>query len=276
MKTSLYLWIDRLVVIAFTFSGLFFHAPRLWYTCLMVMFAAITLPLFTGIALTHLISLKQSPRLQGPRRRPALILRGTRVTLVASWIVACMAAWPYAMIRSGHPTGLVWSLAAAHTSAWRLGLQTLASLFIIDAYLYWKHRLLHTRAMFGFHRSHHVFGDPTTYASFAVGPIETLLTFWPVMLICIPAATHFAPVYFGLVGGFVLLNFYLHCGVSFAWIEATLPHALINTSVFHNRHHAKVGVNFGEALTLWDRICGTRDVEQEAPYSAQVVVDEAQ
>ena len=33
----------------------------------------------------------------------------------------------------------------------------------------------------------------------------------------------------------------------------------MNTSVFHNRHHANAEVNFGEALTLWDRLCRTRE-----------------
>jgi lathosterol oxidase len=70
---------------------------------------------------------------------------------------------------------------------------------------------------------------------------------------------HYAPVYFSLVVGFVLLNFYLHCGVTAAAIEATLPRLRLNTSVFHNRHHANAEVNFGEALTLWDDLLGTRE-----------------
>lgn len=58
---------------------------------------------------------------------------------------------------------------------------------------------------------------------------------------------------------FVWLNFSLHCGVASRLLERTLPRFLINTSAFHNRHHANAEVNFGEALTLWDHLCKTRE-----------------
>jgi len=78
------------------------------------------------------------------------------------------------------------------------------------------------------------------------------------LILCFPAATHWAPLYLGLVVGFVLLNYYLHCGVTIGWVEATLPTATVNTSAFHNQHHSNANVHFGEALTLWDRLCRTR------------------
>jgi lathosterol oxidase len=87
-----------------------------------------------------------------------------------------------------------------------------------------------------------------------------VLTFWPVILVAFPWAPHYAPVYFPLVGAFVLLNLYLHSGVSSRLIEATLPRLFVNTSAFHHRHHANADVNFGEALTLWDHLLGTREV----------------
>lgn len=57
----------------------------------------------------------------------------------------------------------------------------------------------------------------------------------------------------------MILNLYLHSGVSSRLIEATLPRLFVNTSAFHNRHHANAEVNFGEALTLWDHLLGTRE-----------------
>jgi hypothetical protein len=57
---------------------------------------------------------------------------------------------------------------------------------------------------------------------------------------------------------FVCLNFYLHCGVTLRWVEATLPRLYLNTSAFHNVHHARANTHFGEALYLWDALCGTR------------------
>ena len=62
-----------------------------------------------------------------------------------------------------------------------------------------------------------------------------------------------------LVAGFVMLNFYLHSGVASRLLEAVLPRLFVNTSAFHNRHHANAEVHFGEALTLWDHLCRTRE-----------------
>ena len=65
-------------------------------------------------------------------------------------------------------------------------------------------------------------------------------------------------MYFGLVGAFVTLNLYLHSGVTYRWVEATLPRVFLNTSAFHNVHHSHANANFGEAMFLWDTICKTR------------------
>jgi lathosterol oxidase len=56
----------------------------------------------------------------------------------------------------------------------------------------------------------------------------------------------------------VLLNFYLHSGVTWRWVEATLPRAYFNTSAHHNIHHSHADTNFAEAFTIWDYLCGTR------------------
>jgi lathosterol oxidase len=77
--------------------------------------------------------------------------------------------------------------------------------------------------------------------------------------VSLPEAPHYAPVYFSLVGSFVALNFYLHCGVASAVLEAALPRLFVNTSAFHNRHHANADVNFGEAFTIWDHLLSTRE-----------------
>jgi lathosterol oxidase len=256
---SLHRWIDRAVLAALSLAGLLHpESPRVWFGCLALGFAGIALPVLAGAGLVAWASTRAPVRLQGPRRLPSLILRGVRDTAGAAWIAACLLAWPLTRLALHHPIGLVWSLDQAGGSAARLALQTGAGLLAMDAWLYWKHRLLHTRLLWGFHRAHHVYKDPTALASFAVGPVESLLTFWPILLLSIPQATHWAPLYFALIGGFIALNFYLHCGVALRALEATLPRIYVNTSAFHNLHHADARVNFGEALTVWDRLCRTR------------------
>lgn len=58
------------------------------------------------------------------------------------------------------------------------------------------------------------------------------------------------------------LNFYLHCGVRIEWAEKLIAPTGINTSAFHNIHHSHAVVHFGEAMTVWDRICKTRLVDR--------------
>jgi sterol desaturase/sphingolipid hydroxylase (fatty acid hydroxylase superfamily) len=233
-----------------------------FYQALALVFVALALPV-NAVSLWLAGVAERSPlRLQGPRRRPLLALRGMRDTTLAAWIAACLAAWPVSRAWAGLPTGLVWSLEAAGGLPLVIG-ETVGALLVLDAWLYWKHRLLHTRALFAFHRFHHVYRDPSSLASFAVGPVESLLTFWPVLLVAFPAARHFAPLYFPLVVVFILFNLYLHCGFPVRILEATLPRLYINTAVFHNVHHANAEAHFGEAMTLWDHICKTRLVDRK-------------
>lgn len=254
--------VDALVVVALTAAGLLRpEGAGPFYWALLEGFTAIALSVLAGAALVTLVAEARPVRLQGPRKRPALVLRGMRDTAIAAWVASCLLAWPLSRLQQGLPNGLTWSLTEAG-GALRAIVQTALALVVLDAWLYWKHRLLHTRWLFPFHRGHHGYRDPTAFAGFAVGPVESLLTFWPVVIWAHPLAVHWAPLYFGLVFAFVLLNFYLHCGVAWGLLEATLPRLFVNTSRFHNRHHANAEVNFGEALTLWDRLCRTREEDR--------------
>jgi len=251
--------IDAAVLVVLTAAG-FLHPerPGTWFSSLGVSFAVLVVPVLSGAAIVTGLSGRLGARIQGPRIKPAPMAREAFETARAMYVAACLMAWPLTSYRLGHATGLVWNLDEHGVSAARVLLQTLLGVIVIDAWLYWKHRLLHTRLLFGFHKSHHAFRDPTAFAGFAVGPIESLLTFWPILLLCFPEALHWAPLYFGLVVGFVNLNFYLHCGVTLSWVEKTLPRIFLNTSAFHNVHHARANTHFGEALYLWDVLCGTR------------------
>jgi sterol desaturase/sphingolipid hydroxylase (fatty acid hydroxylase superfamily) len=263
-RWSIHNLVDGALPVLLTLAGLLYReSPGTWFTSLAFSFAVLAVPVLSGAAIVTLLSRRFGKRIQGPRTRPALMAREAFETARAMYVIACLMAWPLTLWRLGHPTGLIWSLDAAGLSLGRVLLQTFVGVMVIDAWLYWKHRLLHTRALFGFHKAHHIFRDPTAFAGFAVAPVETLLTFWPILILCHPQATHWAPLYFGLVVGFVNLNFYLHCGVTFGWVEKTFPRALLNTSAFHNVHHSHANVHFGEALVLWDIICGTRLIDRE-------------
>ncbi|MEZ4447167.1 MAG: sterol desaturase family protein [Polyangiaceae bacterium] len=234
------------------------ESPLTWLACLAVAFGGLCLVVLTAAGLFYALSLRTGARIQGERRKAPPMLREAAETARAMFVAATLAAWPLSLWRLGHPTAMVWDLTPTGTSPLQMVVMMGFGVVAMDAWLYWKHRLLHTRLLFGFHKAHHHFRDPTPFAGFAVAPVESLLTFWPILLLCIPQAVHWAPMYIALVVGFVVLNLYLHSGVTYGWVEATLPRVLLNTSAFHNVHHSHANVNFGEAMILWDKICKTR------------------
>ncbi|HLP20386.1 MAG TPA: sterol desaturase family protein [Chitinophagales bacterium] len=250
-------FIDWSIVVLFFLSGLFHPNPTVYYKSMASIFAIIIIPLLTFCYLVYLFSERNGERIQGERRKDPLIAQEIFGTTRAAFVVACMAAWPAGMYKLGMPTGLVWTIEEMGLTWWMVVIQMWAGIVAVDAMTYWKHRLLHTRAFFPFHKHHHSFRDPTPFAGFAVGPLETLLTFWPLLLICLPEAKHFAPLYFTAIVSFVFLNLYLHCGVTFGWLEKLLPRMWLNSSAWHNIHHSDVNANFGEVSFIWDKLCKT-------------------
>jgi sterol desaturase/sphingolipid hydroxylase (fatty acid hydroxylase superfamily) len=187
-------------------------------------------------------------------------------------VFALCAAFPLHLLRTGRPTALAWTLADAQPEApASLALyaaKLVAGTLLVDAYMYAKHRLLHSRALFMFHRQHHAFHNPTPFASFAVAPVEALLTYAPVLFLCIPlpAMRIWAQAQALWVAAFVALNLYLHAGYELRWLEAVLRLVGLNSSAFHNVHHSSGGrSNFGELMTVWDTLLGSgRHPDSEA------------
>ncbi len=251
-------WIDRFVLVAIPAAGALSWDPGLWYASFGIAFACLIGAVFSGAFIVTRWAEARSERIQGPRRKAPMLREEAWVTAQAMWVMAGLAAWPITAAQLGHETGFHWSLEGTGWTPWAAIGVTLLGLVGVDAWTYWKHRALHTQALFGFHRDHHTFRDPSAFAGFAVGPLEALWTFAPVLAVLHPEALHWGPAYVFLVVGFVCLNLYLHCGVTVGWIEATLPRIGINTSAFHNVHHSHARVNFAEVATWWDRICKTR------------------
>ena len=127
--------------------------------------------------------------------------------------------------------------------------------------MYWKHRILHSRTFFAFHRSHHMFRDPTPFAGFAVHPVEAIVTFGPVLFAMCPWVGLCIPLHYPVLAFLAVLNLYLHCGYQIWVVEKLLAPLFINTSAFHNAHHFKTRTHFGEILWLWDWINCTGDHE---------------
>lgn len=254
-------WVDRVVLVGLPTLGLLHARPGSWYESFAILFAILASSVLGAAWVVTRWAEARTPRIQGPRRKPPMIREEATITAQAMWVMAALAAWPLTAHRLGQPTGFTWSLEGTGFTPITAIAVTLLGLIGVDAWTYWKHRALHGKWLFGFHRDHHRFRDPSAFAGFAVGPLEALWTFLPVLIVWHPAALHWGPLYFGLVIGFVLLNLYLHCGIEVPVLERIMPRVGLNTSGFHNVHHSHVRANFGEVARWWDRICGTRQAD---------------
>lgn len=223
-------YIDWAVVIGAFASGALHPAPTQFYDSVWRLFLIITIPLFSACGLIYLYAERYGQRIQGERKKAPLMGEEAFGSARAMFVVSCMAAWPMGLYRAGFPTGLAWTIADMGIPGWLVVVEMYFGIVAVDALTYWKHRLLHTKLFYPFHMHHHTFRDPTPFAGFAVGPVETVLTFFPLLFICFPPAKHFAPLYFSAITGFVFLNLYLHCGVTFSFLEKLLPRLLLNSS----------------------------------------------
>ena len=128
---------------------------------------------------------------------------------------------------------------------------------ISDAWTFWKHYMFHHPSVYAIHKEHHKFHDPSTYAGFAIHPVEGFFTFWPILVMCVPQINLYAPLHLPFIGAFYSLNLYLHCGYTIPFLEKLLGMFMVNTSVWHNKHHQLRVTHFGEMLIIWDLIMGT-------------------
>ncbi len=123
---------------------------------------------------------------------------------------------------------------------------------VVDALAYYCHRALHQKWLFRrIHRWHHRYVATTPFVATAVHPVELLtfqaLTFLPLFLFPVHAAA--AAVVLIYVLAFNVID---HSGVD---LDSRLPWQ--PSSRFHDDHHAYFHCNFGQHLTLWDRLHGT-------------------
>jgi lathosterol oxidase len=123
---------------------------------------------------------------------------------------------------------------------------------VTDWVIYWAHRLYHRPALFRLiHRFHHRNTVPTAFTAFSMHPIE-FLTYQSIMLLpllWLPLNT------IGVIA--ILLSAHVeslvqHSGVRLAGYLPWMP-----CTYFHDDHHRFFHVNYGQHLTLWDRLHGS-------------------
>jgi lathosterol oxidase len=134
-------------------------------------------------------------------------------------------------------------------------------LAITETLVYWAHRFLHHPVLYKkLHLLHHEYRRPTPWVSMAFHPLDSFAQALPHYLCAM-----FMPVHISIYAAFLvyvmLWTFFIHDRVS--WVR----HPLINYTAHHSLHHLYNKYNFGQFLTVWDRLAGTyRDPVQETHF----------
>lgn len=131
-------------------------------------------------------------------------------------------------------------------------------LVLVDAYVYWTHRLMHHRALFKyFHKVHHHSTRPTPWATFSINVNEVIVNamFMPMVVLVLPVHQN-TTIVFGLVS--IVKNVINHLGFRMfpAWAGKG-PLGWIVSPAFHEMHHVKFNCNYSAYFTWWDRWMGT-------------------
>eukprot|EP01080_Neovahlkampfia_damariscottae_P002928 gene2928-4767_t len=176
---------------------------------------------------------------------------GTTMTVIT---ISSIAAWPITQVRLGQEIVFSWKLNQSFSFTL---IQFIIFLFATDAFTYWKHWFLHRPYMFPFHKFHHAFHDPSTFASFSFHPVDAFFTFSPIYLAMINQIQISAQMYVGYILFFVHINLYMHSGYSIRIFDQFLSFIWITSSETHNIHHEKSHCNFGEVSPLWDHLNST-------------------
>jgi lathosterol oxidase len=191
------------------------------------------------------------------RFRPSILLHEISFTVLNLTVVIFLSmmalTWlmsnPAIDVRMHHDAPLTTTIA-----------QFLLYFFTFDLYYYAFHRLLHTKFLYRHvHSYHHKSTRPTPLTSYAVHPIEGLVSFMFTILLFVPLDMSMW-AFFAMNGYSVMHSVVIHSGHDFFprwWYRSRFSRWYV-TPLFHDLHHSNSkGVNFGIYTTLWDRMFGT-------------------
>lgn len=207
------------------------------------------------------LALKRGAVFSGIRRARGEIVTNLALLLVNAVVVVPLLAIPLMTGKSllPRPEALV--------AFWE-GVPGLLPLFVaivlIDFAGYWRHRLEHTRALWPVHATHHADEAMNWLSLRRKHPLGEALSLLfdnlPVILLGLP--------FWAIAIAFMLRSwwgYFVHADVP--WTLGPVGRVLISPAA-HRLHHIRderlMGTNFGNTVTLWDRVFGT--YMDPAPY----------
>jgi sterol desaturase/sphingolipid hydroxylase (fatty acid hydroxylase superfamily) len=155
-----------------------------------------------------------------------------------------------------------------------LGWPTIAATFVglmifNDAWFYAWHRLLHHPKLFRHvHATHHKSVDVTPFSSYSFHWFEGII-YGAWVLPAVLLVPLWIPMLGVLTGIGLANNVMSHLGYEFLprWLVRVPGLRWMNTSTFHNMHHANFKGNYGLMFRLWDRLLGTELPGYEAAFA---------
>ena len=150
-------------------------------------------------------------------------------------------------IATGH-SQIYWDV-SEHGWPWLL-LSVALMITVTESAIYWVHRWLHTPLGWRLHRHHHQFKVNTPWVGVAFHPLDSFSQALPHHLCAFLFPVH------GLVYllSVTIVTFW---AVSIHDRTTLVPWKAINYTAHHTLHHWYSDYNYGQYLTLWDRLAGT-------------------
>jgi lathosterol oxidase len=130
-----------------------------------------------------------------------------------------------------------------------------ASVFVVlaitEPLVYWAHRLLHHPFLYKrLHLPHHQFRQPSPWTSMAFHPLDSFAQAAPHHLLA-----YVLPLHVGVYAFFIMFlqvwSTFIHERVT--WVRSPL----VNFTAHHTLHHKLNKSNYGQFLTICDRVFGT-------------------
>ena len=122
----------------------------------------------------------------------------------------------------------------------------------IDLWAYTAHRLLHFPLLYkSTHKVHHTFKQPTAFSALGLHPFDMLLLQGGIYVGLYVAPLHIAAV----TANLLYIHYHNVVDHSGMYCESWLPWQ--PSSLYHDDHHRFFHANYGQSLTLWDRLGGT-------------------
>ena len=135
-------------------------------------------------------------------------------------------------------------------------------LLVTEFLVYWAHRWLHHPILYKhLHLYHHKYRKPTPWVSMAFHPIDSWMQALPYYLCALFIPVHIS-IYAGMFFFVMLWTFFIHDRVSIVRLD------IVHYTAHHTIHHAYNKFNFGQFLTIFDRLFGShKDPMTEQRFS---------